>query len=134
MRDSQVNLENSRSVRIISIVGMVFIPFSAISSIFGTQFFTPAGASSSSDNADAAATAKHMDVNPDFWILWAIAVPVTIIILVAWRATEHKSLALPLEVSRSLMAHWWPAARKGNGDDRNTPDGTPLQDIGPSAV
>ena len=81
--NSRVNLENSRSVRIISLVGMVFIPFSTITSVFGTQFFT------SAPDGDGATAAKHMHVSPDFWIMWAIAVPVTVIIVGLWRATEQ---------------------------------------------
>ncbi|KAK1757076.1 hypothetical protein QBC47DRAFT_451539 [Echria macrotheca] len=76
VHDSQVNLDNSRSVRIISIVGMVFIPFGAVCSIFGTQFFSSAD------------VARHIDLNPDFWMLWAIAVPLTLIILGVWKMVE----------------------------------------------
>ena len=32
-----------------------------------------------------------MDVNPDFWMLWAIALPLTLIILGIWRLTEFKN-------------------------------------------
>lgn len=75
---------NSRSVRIISIVGLIFIPFSAASSIFGTQFF------SFPDNNE-----HHMQVNQDIWYLFATAIPVTIGILLLWKASENDQLRLP---------------------------------------
>ncbi|KAK4118233.1 hypothetical protein N657DRAFT_694550 [Parathielavia appendiculata] len=92
--DSRVNLDNSRSVRLISIVGMVFIPFSAITSIFGTQFFTP--------------EAQHMNVNPDFWVLWVIAIPMTITILAVWQVSEHDSLKFwRPDLASPALARWW---------------------------
>ncbi|KAK3364678.1 hypothetical protein B0T25DRAFT_530788 [Lasiosphaeria hispida] len=70
---------------------MVFIPFGAVSSIFGAQFFSTPGEPPS----DQGSASKHMDVNPDFWILWAITVPVTFVILGIWRATEQSVLESP---------------------------------------
>ncbi|KAK3311096.1 uncharacterized protein B0T15DRAFT_520372 [Chaetomium strumarium] len=100
--DSRVNLANSKSVRLISIVGLVFLPFSTITSIFGTQFFT------SGD--------QHMSVNPDFWLLWLIAVPVTLLILGVWRAGERDTLKWPFGSAELLpLPSWRPAARKGAG-------------------
>lgn len=64
-------------MRAISIVGLVFIPFGTITSIFGTQFFTPA------------ANGRHMSVNPDVWILFVIAIPITLISLAIWVASER---------------------------------------------
>ncbi|KAK4223942.1 hypothetical protein QBC38DRAFT_424511 [Podospora fimiseda] len=94
VHDSQVNIDNSRSVRIISIVGMVFIPFSAVSSIFGTQFF------STPDE-----TAGHMAVNSDFWMLWVIALPLTLVIVGMWRWSEYKSMELQDDVG--LLSFGW---------------------------
>ncbi|KAK4168367.1 hypothetical protein QBC43DRAFT_117290 [Cladorrhinum sp. PSN259] len=79
VHDSQVSIDNSQSVRIISIVGLVFIPFSAVSSIFGTQFFS-----------DSAGAGSHMRVSPDFWILWVIALPLTFVIIGLWRWNEYR--------------------------------------------
>ncbi|CAP71653.1 uncharacterized protein PODANS_6_60 [Podospora anserina S mat+] len=83
-QDSRIGMMNSRSVRIISIVGLIFIPFSAASSIFGTQFF------SFPDNNE-----HHMQVNQDIWYLFATAIPVTIGILLLWKASENDQLRLP---------------------------------------
>ncbi|KAL2163775.1 hypothetical protein VTH06DRAFT_5834 [Thermothelomyces fergusii] len=76
-RDSRANIRSSRSMHIISIIGLVFIPFNTITAVFGTQFFTP--------QADG----DHIAVDRDSWILFAISVPVTVFILAIWMAIEH---------------------------------------------
>ncbi len=96
--DSRVNLDNSRSVRLISIVGLIFIPFSAITSVFGTQFFS---------NGDG-----RVNVSPDFWILWLIAIPVTALSLVAWRVTEGDLQPRPLGFALLDLPRCWSGARK----------------------
>ncbi|EAQ84503.1 hypothetical protein CHGG_08517 [Chaetomium globosum CBS 148.51] len=116
--DSQVNLHNSRSVRLISIVGLVFIPFTAVTSIFGTQFF---------DYGE-----QHMDVNPDFWILWVIALPLTLVIMTAWRASEHDTLQWPSSPARLSLARWrkdrgWSERDRGSGA---TSGATELRNVG----
>ncbi|KAK4234186.1 hypothetical protein C8A03DRAFT_47425 [Achaetomium macrosporum] len=119
--DSRVNLANSRSVRLISIVGLVFLPFSTITSIFGTQFF------SSGD--------EHMNVNPDFWLLWLVAVPVTLLILGVWRAGERDTLKWRFGSAELLsLPRWWPTAKKGAGTisgrrSASITDGTELRNI-----
>ncbi|SPQ25613.1 f403d8b6-5647-4e1b-8912-a4d8e3583c39 [Thermothielavioides terrestris] len=100
--DSAVNLEHSRSVRLISVVGLVFIPFSAVTSVFGTQFFSPAD------------DGRHMQVSADFWMLWTTALPLTLVILAVWRATERREPLKWPAPARFPLPRWWPeaAARK----------------------
>ncbi|KAK4173350.1 hypothetical protein QBC36DRAFT_336027 [Triangularia setosa] len=104
-QDSRINIINSRSVRIISIVGMVFIPFSAISSIFGTQFFS-------------VVDEYHMNINGDFYILWIVAVPITIMIVGLWWASENYNFGFSITLS-SLFGLWSKPRRGGSisGDD-----------------
>ncbi|KAK3986193.1 hypothetical protein QBC44DRAFT_248725 [Cladorrhinum sp. PSN332] len=116
VHDSQVNIDNSQSVRIISIVGMVFIPFSAVSSIFGTQFFSAAPSPS-----EEGASASHMDVNPDFWILWAIALPLTFFIIGMWRWNEYRNSKYSGEVY--LWRVFWAWLQRSRGSRRRDPGG-----------
>ncbi len=85
MCDSTISRRDSRSVRIISILGGVFIPFSAVCSVFGTQFFTSVTGNASPFGEET----PYMDLNPQFWILWAIALPITLGILTSWFAWEN---------------------------------------------
>lgn len=43
------------------------------------------------DNASSASLegAGYMDVNPQFWVLWAIALPVSLTILLSWYVWEN---------------------------------------------
>jgi hypothetical protein len=57
-----------------------------------------------------------VSVNPDFWLLWLIAVPVTLVILGVWRAGERDTLTWPFGSAKLLsLPSWWPIARKGAG-------------------
>lgn len=100
--DSRVNLQNSRSVRLISIVGLIFIPFGTIAAIFGTQFFDSTGDG-------------HINLSPDFWILWVIAIPVTVVSLVVWRTTERDGFQRPWGSALSSVPRWWRETRKWVG-------------------
>jgi len=81
--DSRRGLRDSRSMRIIAIVGLFFLPFTAITSIFGTQFFVAVDADEG--------RSPHMSVNPDIWLLWSTALPITGTIVAGWLAYENWS-------------------------------------------
>lgn len=96
----------------------MFIPFTAVTSIFGTQFF---------DYGE-----QHMTVNPDFWVLWIIAVPLTLVIMTAWRASEGDTLDWSSQSARLPLARWWKDRRwsgRGRGSG-TTPGATELQNMG----
>ena len=67
-------------MRILSALGVIFLPLSTVGTIFGTQFFT----SVQSDDLQTG----YMHINPQFWVLWAIALPLTLGILLFWLAWE----------------------------------------------
>jgi len=81
---------------------MVFIPFGPVSSIFGMHFFSALGEPPSNQGS----ASMLIDVNPDFWILWAITVPVTFVILGIWRATEKSVLESPRGGARRSFLGW----------------------------
>jgi hypothetical protein len=127
--DSAVNLEHSRSVRLMSILGLVFIPFSAVTSVFGTQFFSPAD------------DGRHMQVSADFWMLWTTALPLTLVILAVWCATERREPLKWPAPARFPLPRWWPeaAARKGMAAARGSGGGmlaaaTELRNLGSQIV
>ncbi|KAG7292171.1 hypothetical protein NEMBOFW57_002206 [Staphylotrichum longicolle] len=112
--DSRVNIQNSRSVRLIAIVGLIFIPFGAITAIFGTQFFNSTGDG-------------HLNLSSDFWILWAIAIPVTVVSLAVWKATERHDNQLPWGSALSSVPRWWMDGRRWAG--RETGGGTGSEEV-----
>ena len=71
-RDSR---EDNRSLRIIQLLGAVFLPSSLISSIFGMGFFT----TDIKDNSDKVQTV--FAVSSKWWWYPAVTIPVTILIV-----------------------------------------------------
>lgn len=83
MRDSMVIRQDSYIMKTLSVLAMIFLPISTISSIFGTQFFTTVTTpgSSSSDGVDK----PTFYVSSQFWLLWAVSLPLTLALLLGWR-------------------------------------------------
>ena len=106
-------------------MGLIFVPFSAITSIFGTQFF-----GSSGDG--------HMTLSTDFWILWLVAIPLTAVSLAVWRASERGPLLpRPWGFASSCLPHSWPEARKWIGrvrQGRTTPEAIERRDAATKLV
>jgi len=73
-QDSRIMQRDSKSMRTIAVVTMVFLPVATVAGVFGSQLIT----------LDSTAQ-YHLRVSPDFWILWAIAVPLTVVVMVVWR-------------------------------------------------
>ena len=74
--------EHARSenvaMKTIAIMTMMFLPTSFVTGLLGTNFFFISGSSSGpSDN-------PQFLVSPQLWILFAVAIPLTMITFVAW--------------------------------------------------
>lgn len=66
--DSAVLKADSRAMKLIAALTLVFLPATGVASVFDTPFF---------DNESASATARLI-VAANFWIFWAVAVPLTL--------------------------------------------------------
>ena len=64
----------NQSMKTIAVMTLIFMPLSTVAGIFGTQFMEL-------DEGPG----HHITVSQDFWLLWLIAVPLTIIVIVFWR-------------------------------------------------
>ncbi|KAE8454571.1 hypothetical protein EG329_000194 [Mollisiaceae sp. DMI_Dod_QoI] len=74
-RDSTLLQEDSQSMKTVAIMTLVFLPGTAVASIFGSQFF----------NADFSDSGMgHLKVSSDFWLFWVLFGGVTGITLLAW--------------------------------------------------
>ncbi|TEB23512.1 hypothetical protein FA13DRAFT_1715321 [Coprinellus micaceus] len=65
--------KDGRSMKIIAIVTMFFLPASLVAGILDTPFFT------TGDEVPG-----RLKVSPSFWILWVVSVPLTILVFAAW--------------------------------------------------
>jgi hypothetical protein len=72
--DSSAIQKDSKSMKTIAFMTMYFLPVSTVATIFGAQFFTVGSEAPS-----------HLQISPDFWILWAIAAPFTLVVVIVWR-------------------------------------------------
>lgn len=79
MRDSRVMREDSYIMRTISVIAVIFLPISVISSIFGSQFF---GTNTATLPDGSVENVTFM--TRQFWVLWAIALPFTLLVLGGW--------------------------------------------------
>ena len=64
-------IDDSRSMRTIATVTLIFLPFAAVAAMFSTPFFTNTPNTS-------------VWVSPDFGTFWAIVVPMTAVVLLCW--------------------------------------------------
>jgi heme/copper-type cytochrome/quinol oxidase subunit 2 len=70
------------SMKMIAVVTLIFLPLGTVASVFGTQFI------SQKDNQP-----NHIIVSNDFWLLWLIAVPLTLFVVLLWRVWYHDERA-----------------------------------------
>ncbi|KAL1880606.1 hypothetical protein Daus18300_001217 [Diaporthe australafricana] len=68
---------DSTSMKTISLLGSIFLPATLLASIFSMTFFNfQNGLTDGNDNGPVVA--------PTFWIYWAVAIPITLIIVIIW--------------------------------------------------
>ncbi|RMZ67226.1 corA-like mg2+ transporter domain-containing [Pyrenophora seminiperda CCB06] len=71
--DSRVMQSGNSSVTAIAVITLIFMPLGTVASIFGSQFMRLQDEPPYS-----------LFVSPDFWLLWVIAAPLTIVVLGIW--------------------------------------------------
>lgn len=90
---------DSTSMKILSLLGAIFLPATYLASIFSMSFFDfipddggnpPSVSSSSSSPTDPAEPTPWSPVSPMLWIYFAITVPITLAIVVVWRWWDRR--------------------------------------------
>jgi Mg2+ and Co2+ transporter CorA len=72
--DSKLMQSESQSMKTIAVMTLFFMPLSTIAGVFGTEFMKIEDG-----------PGNHITVSQDFWLLFLIAVPLTVIVIVIWR-------------------------------------------------
>ena len=102
-------------MRTIAVVGLAFLPFTAITSIFGTQFFnyvdTTTPTESSGPIGPLSGRSGRLAYSSDFWILWATAIPFTAIFLGSWFISQNWTSAKP-RLAGLRGGVWWMAVHR----------------------
>jgi len=83
-----VTQQDSKSMKTIAFLTLIFLPASTVASIFGSQFFNL----SLDQNG-----VPHFIFSHWFWIMWVIVLPVTAILVAIWRWPEAMASDLKQE-------------------------------------
>lgn len=80
---------DSSAMKALAVITAVFLPGEFLSSLFGMSMFDWLGPDeedegSSASSNDGVGNVKRF--SQSFWVFWAVAIPVTVFILVVWRA------------------------------------------------
>lgn len=76
---------DSSSMKALAVITAIFLPGEFMSSLFGMGIFNWQSDDSTEDASDGTGGGSAI-VSYDFWVYWALTVPLTILILVLWRA------------------------------------------------
>ncbi|OHF02552.1 hypothetical protein CORC01_02247 [Colletotrichum orchidophilum] len=79
---------DSTAMKTMAVVTMVFLPPTFVATIFSMSMFNWQ-ASSSSNTADGSGGGSEPTVVPQFWIYWAVSLPLTVAIVIGWRVWWH---------------------------------------------
>lgn len=94
---------DSTSMKILSLLGAIFLPATYLASIFSMSFFdfipdgndssaSPSGSASSSSSGSGSSSGgtPWSPVSPLLWIYFAISVPMTIAIVICWKLWDRR--------------------------------------------
>ncbi|KAM5451273.1 hypothetical protein MaudCBS49596_003979 [Microsporum audouinii] len=91
MRNSRITQRDSYNLKALSLVATVFLPISTVASVFSTPFFESSGPSMSPQPGGGKEGGTTLFVNPKVWVLWAISVPITVVLICGWWLWEKRT-------------------------------------------
>jgi Mg2+ and Co2+ transporter CorA len=74
--------QDNNNMKLIAVVGLVYLPGTFVSSLFGMNFF-----SFDEENGQ-----QRWGISRNFWLYWAITVPLTLCTMVIWALANHGDL------------------------------------------
>lgn len=122
--DSLVMLSESQSMKTIAVTTLIFLPLSTVAGVFGTEFITVDEGSG-----------RHITVSPDFWLLWLIAAPLTVIVFFVWRVWYRNAKRKFVgREPRDAEGHRWamlPHTVRGTGKDKKDQYSVEMRELSP---
>ncbi|KAF3481513.1 uncharacterized protein GIQ15_04272 [Arthroderma uncinatum] len=91
MQNSRITQRDSYSLKALSLAATVFLPLSTIATVFSTPFFESSGSSPSPQSGGGKGGGETLLVRRNFWLLWAISVPITVALICGWWLLEKKA-------------------------------------------
>ncbi|KAK4043170.1 hypothetical protein C8A01DRAFT_13221 [Parachaetomium inaequale] len=98
-RLAHASKRDSTSMKILSLLGAIFLPATYLASIFGMTFFNfvpdggndpPSSTASGGSSSSESTAAPWNPVSPLLWIYFAITIPVTLAIVICWRWWDRR--------------------------------------------
>lgn len=79
---------DSSSMKALAVITAIFLPGEYIGTLFGVSMFNwqKGTAADPAASEDAPKNLPSPTIMPSFWIYWAFTIPLTLVILSAWRA------------------------------------------------
>ncbi|KAH7360280.1 hypothetical protein BKA65DRAFT_492747 [Rhexocercosporidium sp. MPI-PUGE-AT-0058] len=77
---------DSSSMATIAVLGIVFLPAMLVASMFSMSMFN-----FSTPGSSESPSSRRVRVSSDFWIFWAITVPLTLTVLVTWKVCMRRT-------------------------------------------
>ncbi|KAK3302089.1 uncharacterized protein B0T15DRAFT_403587 [Chaetomium strumarium] len=83
---------DSTSMKILSLLGAIFLPATYLASLFSMSFFDfiPDNNNNDSSSSSANSTSSWSPVSPLLWIYFAISIPLTLIVVLGWRWWDRR--------------------------------------------
>ncbi|AEO69344.1 uncharacterized protein THITE_2119638 [Thermothielavioides terrestris NRRL 8126] len=80
---------DSTSMKILSLLGAIFLPATYLASIFSMSFFN-FNNNNNNGNSNSNSSGNNQIVSPLLWIYFAITAPLTLLVVVAWRWWDNR--------------------------------------------
>ncbi|KAF4618368.1 hypothetical protein G7Y89_g14935 [Cudoniella acicularis] len=89
--DSKVLRDDSNAMKSLAIMGLIFLPFQAVVSLFSTPFFYFEGAYGSAGQGAFA-------ISSSVWIVWVTSIPLVLLVVLPWIISLRYRLPIPSSV------------------------------------
>lgn len=111
-RMAVASTRDSSSMKALAVITAIFLPGEFLGTLFGMSMFDWLGPDEEDNGDEKAPMAQSMKVNrfgENFWYYWATAIPLTLVILFAWRAwwvTQDRYFRRHLSQELSEERYW----------------------------
>ena len=90
-RLAHASRRDSASMKVLSLLGAIFLPATYLASIFGMSFFDfIPDSNDSSSSSSSQGHSSYSPVSPLLWVYFVITIPLTLAIVVCWRWWDRR--------------------------------------------
>lgn len=88
---AQIARRDNATMKALALIGVLYLPGTFISGIFGSNFFnySPSSNSGNLSNGSADSSVSDWNMSEEFWIYWVITIPVTLFTVLLWAMLDE---------------------------------------------